>query len=95
MAAGNVFRELPSYFMECLTYNCPDDAFRSSTWTEVVRALLIHIWNGLQGDTEPATESERWLEVNECFFLFHSGQKWVRADGREFAQAAWNHLGFS
>lgn len=91
MAEDGTFRELPSFFMECLAYNCPDNVFAHPTWTECLRAMLLHIWNNLQGD-EPNTD--RWLEVNECFFLFHSNQKWTREDGREFAKAAWNYCGF-
>ncbi len=91
MAADGTFRELPSFFMECLAYNCPDEVFSRSTWTERLKGMLFHIWDNLQGD-EP--DEGRWLEVNECFFLFHSGQKWTRADGREFANAAWNYFGF-
>jgi hypothetical protein len=91
MAEDGAFRELPSFFMECLAYNCPDSAFVHPTWTECLRTMLFHIWNNLQGN-EPT--SGRWLEVNECFFLFHSNQKWTRDDGREFAKAAWNYFGF-
>lgn len=91
MAQDSTFRELPSFFMECLAYNCPDNTFSHPTWTECLRAMLLHIWNNLQGD-EPT--SGRWLEVSECVFLFHSNQKWTREDGREFAKAAWNFFGF-
>lgn len=91
MAEDGTFRELPSFFIECLAYNCPDTVFSHSTWTECLRAMLFHIWDKLQGD-EPG--SGRWMEVNECFFLFHSNQKWTREDGREFAKAAWNYFGF-
>ncbi|EPN4952643.1 nucleotidyltransferase domain-containing protein [Vibrio diabolicus] len=91
MAADGTFRELPSFFMECLAYNCPNEVFSRSTWTERLRGMLFYIWDNLQGD-EP--DEGRWLEVNECFFLFHSDQKWTRADGREFAKAAWNYFGF-
>lgn len=91
MAADGTFRELPSFFMECLAYNCQNHVFSHSTWTECLRAMLLYIWDNLQGD-EPS--EGRWLEVNECFFLFHPGQKWNRADGREFAKAAWNYFGF-
>lgn len=91
MAADGTFRELPSFFMECLAYNCPDHVFSHSTWTERLRAMLFYIWDNLQGD-EP--DQGRWLEVNECFFLFHSDQKWSRKDGRDFAKAAWNYFGF-
>lgn len=91
MAEDGIFRELPSFFIECLAYNCPDAVFTYSTWTECLRAMLYHVWDKLQGD-EP--NSGRWMEVNECFFLFHSNQKWTRDDGREFAKAAWNYYGF-
>ncbi|CAM3936080.1 nucleotidyltransferase [Pseudomonas wadenswilerensis] len=91
MAKNGNFRELPSFFMECLAYNCPDTAFAHATWIECLRAMLVYIWSNLQGD-EP--ESGRWVEVNECFYLFHPGQKWTRADGRDFSQAAWNYLEF-
>lgn len=91
MAEDGTFRELPSYFMECLAYNCPDSVFDKPTWTDCLRGMLFHIWDQLQGD-EPS--SGRWVEVNDCYYLFHSGQKWSRADGREFAKAAWNYFGF-
>ncbi len=91
MAEDGTFHELPSFFIECLAFNCPDSEFDHSTWLERLRAMLFHIWDQLQGD-EPATG--RWVEANDCFFLFHSGQKWSRKDGREFAKAAWNYFGF-
>jgi hypothetical protein len=93
MGEAGTFRELPSFFIECLAYNCPDDIFREPTWTAVLRGMLGHIWNGLQGD-EPTEEKLRWREVNECFFLFHAEQKWSRVDGRDFAYAAWNYFRF-
>ena len=90
--AEGELKDLPSYFIECLAYNCPDKDFFKSTWTDVITANLLSIWNDLEG-VEPSNEQDRWLEVNDCFYLFHGGQKWIRADGRIFAQAAWNYLG--
>ncbi|EOR10001.1 nucleotidyltransferase domain-containing protein [Acinetobacter tandoii] len=92
MEVDHVFHELPSFFIECLAYNCPDEVFLHSTWTKCLREMLLHIWNSLQGD-EP--EINRWMEVNECIYLFHSKQKWTRKDGREFAKTAWNYMGFN
>jgi hypothetical protein len=94
MAENGVHREVQSFFIECLTYNCPDEIFLRSSWTATIKGLLFHIWDGLEGP-EPSNESERWIEVNECKYLFHSGQKWSRTDGRNFANAAWNYLGFA
>jgi hypothetical protein len=83
---------LPSYFMECLAYNCPDSVFAESSWTKSVREALVHIWNGLEGN-EPAEEAARWREANGCVYLFHGAQSWGRVTGREFAQGAWSYLG--
>jgi hypothetical protein len=94
MLTNGKHREVPSYFMECLVYNCPDSVLMRSTWTERVKGILFHIWDGLQGD-EPDSNADRWVEVNECKYLFSSSQKWARTDGRDFAKAAWNYLGLA
>lgn len=94
MMTADVHREVPSFFVECLVYNCPDTILHRSTWTEVIRGVISHIRNNLQG-AEPSSNSERWLEVNECKYLFNSTQAWTRADGRAFAKAAWNYLGYA
>ena len=91
MAADGTIRELPSFFLECLAYNCPNHVFSHLTWTERLRSILFYIWDNLQGE-EP--DKNRWLEVNEFSFLFHSNQEWTRKDAREFSKAAWNYFGF-
>lgn len=93
MNDAGVHGEVPSYFLECLVYRCPDSMFMHGSWTEVVQDVLAHIHNSLQGP-EPTEESDRWLEVNEAKFLFGTHQKWSRADARAFAFAAYNYLGF-
>lgn len=94
MAENGEFRQLPSYFIECLVYNCSDSIFGRSTWTSIVKGVLFQIWDELQGK-EPDDSTERWVEANECFYLFYPGQDWTRTDGREFAHAAWNYLGLA
>lgn len=83
-----------SFLIECLSYNCPDRLFFGASWKEIVRAVLIHLWNSLAG-MEPTDSSSRLLEANECLFLFHPQQKWTRAEAREFVAEAWRYLGFS
>ena len=92
MFAGDIHRAVPSFFVECLVYNVPDTTILLPTWTEVTRGIITHVWSELKGD-EP--ESGRWLEVNECKYLFTASQDWTRADGRDFVKAAWNYFGFS
>lgn len=93
MVQAGANREVPSYFMECLVYNVPDSILLSSTWTDTMKGVLFHVWDGT-GGAEPTAATERWLEVNECKWLFCSAQKWTRTDGRDLAQAAWTYLGF-
>lgn len=94
MVTDGKHREVPSFFVECLVYNCPDNIFLEPTWTKTVQGIIVHVWQELDGD-EPSEESERWFEVNGCKFLFHSAQAWSRQDGRDFVKAAWNYLGYA
>ncbi len=94
MVSNGQHREVPSYFVECLVYNCPNSILNRTTWISTIQGVLIHIWDELQGDAEPADSGGRWLEVNGCKYLFANSQKWSRKDGRDFAKAAWNYLGF-
>lgn len=94
MEGAGKHRCVPSFFVECLAYNCPDGILCQPTWEKTIRSVLIHVWTELQGP-EPADDEHRWVEVNECFYLFHPEQKWSRADGHEFAAAAWGYLGLS
>lgn len=93
MVKDGSHREVPSFFVECLVYNCPDQLFLASTWVETIRDLLWHMRSELKGD-EPTVNALRWHEVNDIKFLFHSSQAWTRADGRDFANAAWKYLGY-
>lgn len=93
MVAAGVCEELPSYLMECLVYNCPDEYFGRSTWRGVMQGCLAHIFNYTLG-AEPTVESERWLEVNDAKYLFFTSQKWTREQVHTFASAAWTYMGF-
>ena len=94
MLDAGAHREVPSFFIESLVYNCPNTIIQRSTWTGVVKGVISHIWEELDGE-EPDDEPARWREVNRCKFLFHQAQKWTRQDGRDFAYAAWNYLNLS
>jgi hypothetical protein len=93
MTEAEFHREVPSFFVECITFNCPNSLFIGTNWTGVISNLLIHIWENLQGH-EPSEEQSRWLEVSKRKFLFNIDQPWNRKDGRDFAKAAWIYLGY-
>ncbi len=93
MVTAKTHREVPSFFIECLVFNCPNSIITRTNWTDRVEGIIVHIWQKLQGD-EPSDSSQRWVEANECKWLFTSAQDWTRADGRDFVKAAWNYLGY-
>jgi hypothetical protein len=86
--------ELPSFFIECLVYNCPDEILNRSTWVDTTKGIISHIWQECAG-VEPSDSDARWLEVSQCKYLFHSAQAWTRNDACTFAKAAWNYLEFA
>lgn len=92
MFEAGYHREVPSFFVECLVYNCPESVFKGSSWTAIAERVLAHIYSTLDG-AEPSNASDRWLEVSEAKYLFGGKQKWTRKDGRDFAYACWNYLG--
>jgi predicted nucleotidyltransferase len=91
MVLEGVHREVPSYFVECLVYNCRDEFFKRSSWTSIIEGIIGHVWEGLKG---PEPDEGRWLESNDIKYLFHASQKWTREDGRDFILAAWKYLGY-
>jgi hypothetical protein len=91
MVEAGAHREVPSYFVECLVYNVPDSILTRSTWTDTVKGIISHVFHELEG-AEPDEEGDRWLEVNNCKFLFAPGQNWSRQDARALMRAAWNYL---
>lgn len=94
MVADGYHVEVPSFFIECLAYNCADAVFTRSDWTSRVKGVLGTVYEALDG-LEPENPSERWNQVDECLYLFFPRQKWTRATGRDYAYAAWNYLGLS
>jgi hypothetical protein len=82
--------ELPSYLIECLVYNVPNDAFGHFTYKSDMRAVLMAIFN----ETLPNGTWNDWLEVNEMKYLFRGDKGWTREQVHSLADAAWNELGF-
>jgi hypothetical protein len=84
-------RKLPSFLIESLTYNVPNEDFGADNYRDDVRAVLAHIFNC----TLPSGDSSQWMEVNGIKYLFHVSQSWTKADAHTFADLAWNYLGFT
>jgi predicted nucleotidyltransferase len=81
---------IPSYLIECLVWNVPNNGFGHITFTGDVRYALAHLWNETRSDET----SKEWGEVNELKYLFRGGQPWSRGQVNTFLQAAWDYIGF-
>jgi len=82
--------ELPSFLMECLVYNVPNDCFNQRTYVADMRAVLATIFNA----TRNKADCSEWLEVNERKYLFHASQGWTYQQAHALADAAWDYMGF-
>lgn len=86
---AGILSALPSFLMECLVYNVPNDQFGHPDYTADMRSVLATIFNAtLSNDT-----CEKWLEASECKWLFGHGQGWTRQQAHDLAAEGWNRLG--
>jgi hypothetical protein len=83
-------KPIPSYLIECLMWNVPDEGFKHDTYGADLRYALRHLFDSTK--TEEACRE--WGEVNELKYLFRSAQPWTREQAHNFVVAAWNYVGF-
>nr|WP_134002559.1 nucleotidyltransferase [Streptomyces sp. 846.5] len=91
LVAARAIKDLPSYFMECLVYNVPDQALLAPSFDQAFQGVLAHLRGNFDrwwGSTDAMTEP------NEIKKLFGSTQKWQVNDGRQLVAAAWDYLGY-
>lgn len=81
---------IPSYLIECLIWNVPNEGLGHDTLKADVRYAIAHLWNETRADES----CKEWGEVNELKYLFRARQAWSRAQANTFLQAAWNYIGF-
>ena len=80
---------IPGFLIECLVWNAPDSCFAGSTWDVRVPAVLAY----LTANTASSANCDRWFEVNGIKYLFHSSQKWTRAEAHAFVRRALDFVG--
>jgi predicted nucleotidyltransferase len=85
-----VAERIPSYLIECLVWNVPNEYLANDDLVIDVRNSLAHLWN----QTRTQESCNDWGEVNELKYLFRAGQPWNRDDVNTFLQTAWDYIGF-
>jgi hypothetical protein len=53
-------KPIPSYLIECLVWNVPNEGFGHDTFTADVRYVLAHLWNETR-TMVPAVNGERLM----------------------------------
>ena len=80
----------PSFLLESLAYNVPNDGFLNQTYFEDVRWVLAHLCN----ETREVGGHPNWIEVNGIKYLFHDTQPWTPVATNRFLNAAWRYVGY-
>jgi len=87
-------RDVPSFLIESMVWNVPNDYFGKQTWYDEVRACLAFLYNNTRPYNDCLqTDCKDWVEVNAIKYLFHSSQKWTRQQAHNFIDATWNYIG--
>lgn len=91
LAQMGVIKSLPSYFMECLIYNVPDNVLVATSLDQGFYGALTHLnhalnwWSG---------DYRSMVEPNEIKKVFGDSQKWTVDDARQLLTAAWSYLNY-
>ena len=81
-------KAVPSFLIECLTYNCPDHCFAHETLLGNVEACLTYM--GALGAGLASTDG--WFEINLIKPLFSGSQAWSLDDATRFRDAVSQRL---
>lgn len=79
----------PSFLIECLVWNTPDECLVRPKYTSAVRETLVHLFNSTLTDDVP----NEWGEVSDLKYLFRGKQPWTCGSAHEFISDAWDYMG--
>lgn len=83
-------KSVPSFLMECLCWNVPNEHLGANTWEADLRSCLIYLYN----NTKTADGCDEWGEVSELKYLFRPAQPWTREVTNQFIVDCWGYVGF-
>lgn len=81
---------IPSFLIECLVYNVPDDHFGIFSYRRDMRNVLAYAFD----NTKAHRACAEWTEVSRMKLLFDGTQNWSRQQANQFVLAAWRYMGF-
>lgn len=83
-------KKIPSFLIECLLWNVPNNNFGSSSFKVDVGACLAYLFN----NTLTEDECSEWGEVSEREYLFSTSQNWSVKEAHQFISDAWDYVGY-
>ena len=84
-----VARNVPGFFIECLTWNVPNDRFGQPTWARDVHGAIAFLW----ANTRTEETCSEWGEVSELLYLFRGSPASKRESAHAFIDGAWDYIG--
>ena len=84
-------KRTPSFLIECLVWNTPNEYLTGLTYYSAVRANLAHLFN----ETLTDEKCSEWGEVSELKYLLRTSQPWTRAGAHQFISDAWDYIGYT
>lgn len=81
-------KNMSSFLIESLVWNSNNEWFNSQSLMIMTQDILAHLWEHTREDTT----CKNWTEENGIKFLFHTTQKWERAQVNRFLFDAWNYI---
>ncbi|WP_208721765.1 hypothetical protein [Leptospira mtsangambouensis] len=81
---------IPSFLIECLVWNTPNERFNYQNYKLLIREVLVFLFN----NTIESKTCENWGEVSELKYLFRSSQPWTVETAHKFLNDAWNYVGY-
>ncbi|MCF3651565.1 nucleotidyltransferase domain-containing protein [Synoicihabitans lomoniglobus] len=83
-------KNAPSFLCECLVWNVPNSLFEATTFYEMMRRVLAHLFNETMNDDK----CSEWGEVSELKYLFRGIQPWTRLSAHQFVSDCWDTIGY-
>lgn len=81
---------IPSFLIESLVWNVPNDKFNHDEYYDDVRSVIANCFNNTLTDDG----CKDMCEVNDLKYLFHSSQPWNRTQAHSLFDSAWDYIGF-
>lgn len=81
-------KSMPSFFIESLVWNAPDDLFSGPRWRDHVSAVSAKIWN----DMRDFNKSNNYAEVSDLHWLFRGNTKRTPKQAEDFMYKVWHYV---